>query len=114
MEFLFNYYTLLIYNLYLQLFIMSHTSDLSNFLPYIQQGFHLGLQPNLNPLCNDQPHVIQEFSMRLKYVLLLSLIFPYLYSSSVSTSLLGHVLYSADLISAMHSFYFYLIVHRYI
>ena len=45
---------------------------------------------------------------------LLSLILPYLYSSSVSTSLVGHVLYSADLISAIHLSPLYLMVHRYI
>ena len=44
--------------------------------------------------------------MTLLYVLLLSLILPYLYSSSVSTSLLEHVLYSEDLMSAMYSPYF--------
>jgi len=64
--------------------------------------------------CYDQPYVVQEFSMRLKYILLLSLIFLYLYSSSVSISLLGYVFYLADLMSTMHSSHFYLMVHRYI
>ena len=41
------------------------------------------------------------FSMSPTHELLLSLTFPYLYSSSVSTLLLGHVLYSADLMPAI-------------
>ena len=50
-------------------------------------------------------------SMSLTHGLLCSLTFPYLYSSLLNASLVGHVLYSADLMSAMN---FYLMVHRYI
>ena len=46
--------------------------------------------------------------------LFLSLTFPQLYISSVSTSLVGHVLYSVDLMSAICTLYSYPLVHRYI
>jgi len=63
--------------------------------------------------CNDQPHFIQIF-MKQPHRLLLSFILLHLSNSSVSASLVGHVLYSADLISAICSSCYYFIVHRYI
>jgi len=51
--------------------------------------------------------------MTLLYRLLPLLTFSLLYYSSVSASLLGHVLYSTDLMSAVYFSYFYLMVHRY-
>jgi len=63
--------------------------------------------------CYDQPYFIQVFSMTLPYRLLPLLTFSLLYYSSVSASLLGHVLYSTDLMSAMYFSHFYLMVHRY-
>jgi len=55
-----------------------------------------------------------KFSMSPTYGLLHLLIIPYLYNSWVSTSLVGHVLYSADLMSAMYFAHFYLMVDRHI
>jgi len=55
----------------------------------------------------------QVFYMILLHELFLSLLL-YLYSSSVSALLVGHVLYSADLMSATHLPLPYLMVHRYI
>jgi len=46
--------------------------------------------------------------------LLLCFILLYITSSSVSTSLVGHVLYSADLMSAIYFPHLLLMVHRYI
>ena len=46
--------------------------------------------------------------------LLLCFILLYISNSSVSASLVGHVLYSADLMSAICTLHYYLIVHRYI
>jgi len=46
--------------------------------------------------------------------LLLCFILLYIFNGSVSVSLVGHVLYSADLMSATCIFHFYLMVHRYI
>jgi len=42
------------------------------------------------PCYYNQPYTIQEFNT---YKLLLLLIFPYLYNSSVSTLLVGHICY---------------------
>jgi len=52
--------------------------------------------------CYDQPYFIQVFSMTLPHRLLPLLTFSLLYYSSVSASLLGHVFYSTDLMSAMY------------
>ena len=52
--------------------------------------------------------------MKQPHRLLLSFILLHLSNSSVSTSLVGHVLYSADLMSATCTPHSYLIVHRYI
>ena len=49
--------------------------------------------------------------MSLTHGLLLLLTLPCLYSSSVSTSLVGHVLYSADLMFAIYFSHFHLMVH---
>jgi len=48
--------------------------------------------------CNDQPHYTQVFTIMQPHRLLLCFILLYMSNSSVSTSLVGHVLYSADLI----------------
>ena len=52
--------------------------------------------------------------MKQLHELLLSFILLYLSNSSVSASLVGHILYLADLISAICSSRYYLMVHRYI
>ena len=46
--------------------------------------------------------------------LLLCFTLLHISNGSVSTSLVGHVLYSADLMSAICSPHYYLMVHRYI
>ena len=46
--------------------------------------------------------------------LLLCFTLLHISNGSVSVSLVGHVLYSADLMSAICSPYYYLMVHRYI
>jgi len=46
--------------------------------------------------------------------LLLCFMLLHISNGSVSTSLVGHVLYSADLMSAICSSHYYLMVHRYI
>ena len=46
--------------------------------------------------------------------LLLCFILLHIFNSLVSVSLVGHVLYSADLMSAIHIPHYYLMVHRYI
>jgi len=51
--------------------------------------------------------------MRQPYRLLLSLLLLHTSNGLVSTLLVGHVLYSADLMSAICSLYLLLIVHRY-
>jgi len=45
---------------------------------------------------------------------LLIFILPHLSNESVSTSLVGHILYSADLMSAICTPHLFLMVHRYI
>jgi len=46
--------------------------------------------------------------------LLLCLILLHISNGSVSASLVGHVLYSADPLSATYTPHYYLMVHRYI
>ena len=62
--------------------------------------------------CNNRPHFIQVFTMMQLHGPLLCFRLLHISNGSVSTSLVGHVLYSADLMSAICSYYF--IVHRYI
>ena len=64
--------------------------------------------------CNNRPHFIQVFTMKQLHRLLLHFILLHISNGSVSTSLVGHVLYSADLTSAICSPHYYLMVHRYI
>ena len=61
--------------------------------------------------CNDRPHFIQVFIMMQPLLCFISL---YISNGSVSVSLVGHVLCSADLISATCIPHSLLIVHRYI
>ena len=63
---------------------------------------------------NDWPHFIQVFTMRQPHGLLLCFILLYISNSSVSTLLVGHVLYSADLMSTICIPHILLMVHQYI
>jgi len=67
-----------------------------------------------NEDCNDRPHFIQVFTMMQLHGPLLCFIFLHISNGSVSTSLVGHVLYSADLMSATCIPHLLLMVHRYI
>jgi len=64
--------------------------------------------------CNDQPHCTQVFTIMQPRGLLLGFRLLHMLNSLVSTSLVGHVLYSADLMSATCTPHYYLMVHRYI
>ena len=48
--------------------------------------------------CNDQPYCTQVFTIMQPHRLLLCFTLLYMSNSSVSASLVGHVLYSVDLI----------------
>jgi len=61
-------------------------------------------------LCNDQPYCIRCST----HGLLLWSILLHISNGSVSTSLVGHVLYLADLMSATCIPHYHLMVHRYI
>jgi len=63
---------------------------------------------------NDRPHFIQVFTMMQPHGLLLCFISLHISNGSVSISLVGHVLYSADLMSATCIPHSLLMVHRYI
>ena len=67
-----------------------------------------------NDLCNDRPHFIQVFTIMQPHGLLLCFRLLHIFNGLVSTSLVGHVLYSADLMSATCIPYLLLMVHRYI
>ena len=64
--------------------------------------------------CNDWLHFIQVFTMMWPHGPLLCFISLYISNSSVSTLLVRHVLYSADLMFAICIPYSLLMVHRYI
>ena len=64
--------------------------------------------------CNDRPHFIQVFTMMQPHRPLLCFISLHISNGSVSTLLVGHVLYSADLMSATCIPHSLLMVHRYI
>ena len=64
--------------------------------------------------CNDRPHFIQVFTMMQPHGLLLCFISLHISNGSVSASLVGYVLYSADLMFAIYIPHSLLIVHRYI
>ena len=67
-----------------------------------------------NDLCNDRPHFIQVFTIMQPHGLLLCFRLLHIFNGLVSTSLVGHVLYSADLMSATCIPHLLLMVHRYI
>jgi len=64
--------------------------------------------------CYNQPHFIQVFTMMQPYGQLLCFMLLNISNSSVSTSLVGHVLYSADLMFAICFPYLLCMIHRYI
>jgi len=64
--------------------------------------------------CNNWPYYTQMFTMMQPYELLLCFTLLHMFNSSVSISLVGYILYSADLMSAICIPYYYLMVHRYI
>jgi len=71
--------------------------------------------PASNPcICNDRPHFIQVFTMIQPHRPLLCFRSLHISNGSVSASLVGHVLYSADLMSATCIPHSLLMVHRYI
>jgi len=62
------------------------------------------------PCCNDWPHCLQVFyTWTTSFFILL-----HISNRSVSASLVGHVLYSADLMAATCIPHIFLMVHRYI
>jgi len=65
-------------------------------------------------LCYDQPHFIQVFTMMQPHGQLLCFILLHISNSSVNISLVGHVPYSADLMSAICFPHSFLMIHRYI
>jgi len=71
-------------------------------------------QKTKNYSCNDRPHFIQVFTMMQPHGPLLCFILLHISNGSVSASLVGHVLYSADLMSATCIPHSLLMVHRYI
>ena len=71
-------------------------------------------QSDLTHNCNNQPYCTQVSTMMQPHGLLLCFKLLHMYNSSVSASLVGHVLYSADLMSAICIPHYYLMVHRYI
>jgi len=64
--------------------------------------------------CNDRPHFIQVFTMMQPHGPLFCFTSLHISNGSVSASLVGHVLYSADLMSATCIPHSLLMVHRYI
>ena len=72
------------------------------------------LLSSLLSYCNDRPHFIQVFTMMQPYGPLLCFISLHISNGSVSTSLVGYVLYSVDLMSATCIPHSLLMVHRYI
>jgi len=64
--------------------------------------------------CNNRPHFIQVFTMMQPHGPLLCFISLHISNGSVSTSLVEHILYSADLMSATCIPHLLLMVHRYI
>jgi len=89
-------------------FILFHSSILSFAMSYSFSSF-LTLS-----CCYDQPHFIQVFTMMQLHGQLLYFILLYISNSSVSASLVGHVLYSADLMFTICFPHLLLMVHRYI
>ena len=63
---------------------------------------------------NDQPYFLQVFIIRQPHRLLLCFILLYISNGSVSTSLVGYVLYSVDFMSAICIPHILLMVYRYI
>ena len=72
------------------------------------------LPSSLLSYCNDRPHFIQVFTMMQPHGPLFCFISLHISNGSVSASLVGHVLYSADLMFAIYIPHSLLIVHRYI
>jgi len=64
--------------------------------------------------CNNRLHFIQVFTIMQPHGPLLCFISLHISNGSVSASLVGHVLYSADLMSAICIPHSLLMVHRYI
>jgi len=64
--------------------------------------------------CNDRPHFIQVFTMMQPHGPLLCFRLLHIFNGSVSASLVGHILYSADFMSAICIPHLLLMVHRYI